>query len=111
MLYISIFGEKILGLSRYTLQTGGPALAGKIMHAQALVGGSMLAGADKAQPEGPVPQPDAICLMVHCASGQEAQRCFNPLTDGGLPLQRLTQHPPPDDGGMGALVQDKFGYK
>jgi uncharacterized glyoxalase superfamily protein PhnB len=49
--------------------------------------------------------------MVHFLTRAEAERCFDALAEGGQALQRLTPHPPPDDGGMGALVRDKFGYK
>jgi uncharacterized glyoxalase superfamily protein PhnB len=49
--------------------------------------------------------------MVHFLTRAEAEKCFDALAEGGQTLQRLTPHPPPDDGGMGALVRDKFGYK
>ncbi|NLV36367.1 MAG: hypothetical protein GXY17_06805 [Clostridiaceae bacterium] len=110
-LYTSIFGGEIKFLSRFTVETGGAALAGKVMHVEALVGDSVIAGADGGSPEELAQYNDAICLMVHFLTRAEAERCFDALAEGGQALRRLTPHPPPDDGGMGALVRDKFGYK
>lgn len=110
-LYMSIFGGEIKMLSRFTMETGGAALAGQVMHAEAAVGDSMIAGADGGNPEDLAQHCDMICLMVHFTTRAEAERCFDALAEGGQPLQRLTPHPPPDDGGMGALVRDKYGYK
>jgi PhnB protein len=109
--YTAIFGGEIKMLSRFTLETGGAALVGQVMHAEAAVGDSVIAGADGGDPEELSRYRDAICLMVHCATRAEAEKCFDALAEGGQPLQRLTPHPPPDDGGMGALVRDKHGYK
>lgn len=110
-LYTSIFGGEIRGLSRFTQETGGPALVGKVMHAEATVGNGVIAGSDGSDPEDLMQHRDVICLMVHCATRQEAEKCFDALAQDGEALQRLTPHPPPDDGGMGALVRDKYGYK
>jgi PhnB protein len=110
-LYTSIFGGEITRLSRFTPETGGAALSGKVMHAEAAVGNSVIAGADGADPQELTRYSDTICLMVHCATRVEAEKCFDALAEGGQALQRLTPHPPPDDGGMGALVRDKYGYK
>ena len=109
--YTLIFGGEIKMLSRFTRETGGGALVGKVMHAEAVVGNSVIAGADGGDPEELARCHDTICLMVHCTTRVEAETCFNALAEGGQALQRLTPHPPPDDGGMGALVRDKFGYK
>lgn len=106
--YIAIFGGKINGLSRFTEATGGPALVGKVMHMEATINGGAVAGSDQEQP---VEHGDSICLMVHCETRQEAERCYDALAENGVALQRLTPHPPPDDGGMGALVVDRYGYK
>jgi len=110
-LYTAVFGGEIKGLSRFTIETGGPALAGKVMHAEAAVGGSVIAGADGGDPKVMAQHRDAICLMVHLATRAEAEKCFDALAQEGQAIQRLTPHPPPDDGGMGALVRDKFGYE
>jgi PhnB protein len=110
-LYASVFGGEITMLSRFTRETGSEALAGQVMHAEAFVGNSVVAGADGGDPEKLAQHHDTVCLMVHCTTRAEAEKCFNALAEGGQPLQRLTPHPPPDDGGMGALVRDKFGYK
>ncbi len=110
-LYTFIFGGEMKMLSRFTHETGGSALVGKVMHAEAAVGNSVIAGADGGAPEELAQYRDTICLMVHCQTRVEAEKCFDALAEGGQALQRLTPHPPPDDGGMGALVRDKYGYK
>lgn len=109
--YIGIFGGEIKMLSRFTPETGGAELSGKVMHAEAVVGNTVIAGTDSGDPELLAKCRDAICLMVHCASRNEAERYFAALAEGGQALQRLTPHPPPDDNGMGALVRDKYGCK
>ena len=105
--YASVFGGKVEYLSRYTKETGSPPLVGKVMHAQVSIGKGAIAGADH---EGPVRHDESIKLMVHCASASEAQTYFDALAESGHAIHRLTPHPPPDDGGMGALVRDKYGY-
>lgn len=105
--YIQVFGGRLLHLSRYTEATGGPRLNGKVMHAEAEVAGGVISGADHADPPR---HGDAIRLMVHCGTSVQAQACCEGLAEGGELLQRLTPHPPPDDGGMGALVRDQYGY-
>lgn len=109
-LYTSIFGGEIKFLSRFTVETGGAALDGKVMHVEALVGNSVMAGADSGNPEELAQYSDAISLMVHCSTRAEAERYIDALAEGGQIIQRLTPHPPPDDGGMGAQVRDKYGY-
>ena len=104
--YIGIFGGRILWMSQWTKETGGPAMAGKVMHAEAEVGGSVLSGGDQ---EKPARHTQAFSLMVHLGSRTEAEECCRKLARGGRLLQRLTPHPPPDDGGMGALVKDAYG--
>ena len=108
-LYTSVLGGKIEHLSRFTAETGGPALAGKVMHMQVSFGQGegAICCADQ---EGPVEHGESIKLLVHCASAAEADRIFDALAAQGKAIQRLTPHPPPDDGGLGALVQDKYGY-
>ncbi len=81
------------------------------MHAEAVVGDSVIAGADGADPDEMARCRDAVCLMVHCAQRAQAERCFDALARGGRVIQRLTPHPPPDDNGMGALVRDRYGFK
>lgn len=105
--YVALFGGQINGLSRFTAETGSPALVGKIMHMEATVGNGTLSGSDQ---EEPVDHGSAISLMVHFDTQAEAEKCFDALAEEGQALQRLTPHPPPDDGGMGAFVKDKYGY-
>ncbi len=49
-------------------------------------------------------------LMIHCENKTEAEKIFDEFAKEGQVIQRLTPHPPLDDGGMGAMVCDKFGY-
>ncbi|MBE0601910.1 MAG: VOC family protein [Firmicutes bacterium] len=105
--YIDTFGGEILYLSRYTAQTGGDALTGKVMHVEAKVLGSVISAADSAQP---VENRDAIRLMIHCATMAEADQILQAIGRDGEVLQRLLPHPPPDDGGVGGMVRDKYGY-
>lgn len=106
-LYCDALGGKIEFLSRFTEATGGKALTGKVMHVEASFGGGALGAGDRLEP---VERTDAIRLMVHCGTSAEADRILDTLGKGGEVLQRLTPHPPPDDGGMGGLVRDPFGY-
>ncbi|MGI6238653.1 MAG: VOC family protein [Christensenellales bacterium] len=106
--YIAIFGGEMRTLSRFTQETGGTALAGKVMHAEATIGQGVIAGGDGG--DGSMPNTDSIRLMVHCKARAQAQECLDALADGGQILQRLTPHPPPDDAGMGALVRDRYGF-
>jgi PhnB protein len=109
--YSAIFGGEILGLSRFTPETGSPALVGKVMHAEVKVGNSIIAGSDGGDPKELTQYRDTVSLMVHCVTRAEAEKRLGMLAEGGQVLQRLSPHPPPDDGGMGALVRDKYGYK
>lgn len=106
--YADVFGGKIESLSRYTEETGGPALAGKVMHAYvALRGGYGVSGADQAEP---VQHGKSMELLVHCSTVEDAQNIYDRFAEEGIEISKLEPHPPPDDGGMGALVQDKYGY-
>lgn len=106
-LYTSVLGGRIEYLSRYTSETGSPALVGKVMHAQLSFGNSAICASDQ---EEAVQHSDCIKLLIHCATAAEANKIFDALATEGRALQRLTPHPPPDDSGMGALIQDKYGY-
>ena len=106
-LYIAILGGEVLFQSRFTAATGGEALAGQVMHAEAMIGGSRIAAADQQQP---VENHDAVRLMIHCETGAEAEKIMDAFGAEGTVLQRLQPHPPPDDGSMGGLVRDKYGY-
>ena len=106
-LYYKVFGGKTDYVSRYTEETGTKAMVGKVMHLEATVGGSALSGGDR---EEPVQITDAVRLMVHCATLAEANAVLDALGAEGTVLQRLTPHPPPDDGGCGGQVRDKYGY-
>lgn len=79
--------------------------------AEAAIGQGVIAGSDGCDPQKRAQHRDTICLLAHCATRAEAETRFDALAEGGQPLQRLTPHPPHDDGGMGALVRDKYGCK
>ncbi len=106
-LYASVLGGKVEHLSRFTEHTGGPALCGKVMHMQMSFDGGAICGADQ---YGPVEHGKAVSLLIHCKNAAEANGILNAFAAEGETLQHLTPHPPPDDGGMGALARDKFGY-
>ncbi len=106
--YASVFGGKVEALSRFTRETGTEALVGKVMHAYVSLGRS--GGVSGADQEETVVHGEAMKLLVHLASAAEAQRIYDGLAAEGHEIARLAPHPPPDDGGMGALVQDKYGY-
>lgn len=105
--YMAILGGKILYLSRFTVETGGEMLNGKVMHVEAKVADSVISAADSLEP---VENRDAIRLMIHCGTSAEAEAIMDAFAVEGRALQRLLPHPPPDDGGMGGLVSDKYGY-
>lgn len=107
-LYASVFGGKIEGLSRYTEATGSAAMVGKVMHAYVSLGDK--GGVSGSDQEEAVEHGSAMKLLVHCASVAQAQKIIDALAREGNEISRLTPHPPPDDGGMGALVQDTYGY-
>lgn len=107
-LYASAFGGKIESLSRYTMETGGPALDGKVMHAY--VSFDSRGGLSAGDVDGAISPGSAMKLLVHCDTAQDAMRILDKLAVGGHIISRLTPHPPPDDDGMGALVCDQYGY-
>ena len=106
-LYREILGGKTLFLSRYTEATGGKDFAGKVMHMEAEIGGSVIAAADSREPR---KNNGAIPLMIHCDTAAEADRILDAFGAEGEVLQRLEPYPPPDDGGMGGTARDKYGY-
>ena len=106
-LYLKVLGGRIEFLSRFTEATGGKALAGMVMHVEARIGEGVLSAGDRPEP---VEHTDAVRLMVHCATAAEADRIIGAFGAEGKVLQRLMPHPPPDDGGLGGLVRDKYGY-
>ncbi len=105
-LYCETLGGHVEFMSRYTPETGGSALGGKVMHVEMSFGTGKLAAGDRAES---VQRTDGMMLMVHCATAAEANRILERFGAQGTVLQRLMPHPPPDDGGMGALVCDAYG--
>ncbi|MBQ2953975.1 MAG: VOC family protein [Clostridia bacterium] len=105
--YIRAFGGEICYLSRWAAETcKTPEQIGKVMHTEFLLGSTRMAAGDSFSdtPNG------AVKLMIHMSGKQEALTAVAILAEGGVLLSPLKPHPAPDDGGCGALVQDRFGY-
>lgn len=105
--YIEIFGGKVLYLSRWDEKNyKRECQIGKIMHAEFLVGDTRMSGGDSYD----CSESNNVKLMVHMATKGEAIRSIAKLLEGGKEIAPLHPHPEPDDGGMGAMIKDKFGY-
>jgi len=106
-LYEEAFGGKIEYVSRWSEETGG-ALAGKVMHAHVSLSefGALNAG----DTETPVVFGNAISLLVHFDNAEKAKAAAAKLAEGGALVQDFTANPPPDDGSLCAVINDKFGY-
>ncbi|HHT77557.1 MAG TPA: hypothetical protein GXZ67_06720 [Clostridiaceae bacterium] len=108
-LYAEIFGGKTLYLSRWSeLSAKYPAQVGKIMHVEFLVGNTRMGAGDSFDRKGTHAN---IKLMVHMDDPQKAADTCGLLSQGGCEISPLQPHPAPDDGGMGALIEDRFGYR
>jgi PhnB protein len=108
-LYMEIFEGKILYLSRWSeLNTKDPSRFGKVMHVEFLVGETHMSAADSFDRKG---TSGSIKLMVHMDDPQKAADTCGLLSKGGSVISPLAPHPAPDDGGMGALIEDSFGYR
>jgi len=107
-LYMEIFEGKILYLSRWSeLNTKDPSRFGKVMHVEFLVGDTHMSAADSFDRKGTAV---SIKLMVHMDDPQKAADTCGLLSRDGSVISPLAPHPAPDDGGMGALIEDRFGY-
>ncbi len=107
-LYVEIFGGETFYLSRWSeLNTKDPDRFGKIMHVEFRVGDTHMSAADSYNREG---LSGNIKLMVHMDDPQKASATCEQLCRGGSVISPLAPHPAPDDGGMGALIEDRFGY-
>ena len=106
--YIDAFGGEIMYLSRWPEDTSAlqPEAAGRVMHAECLLGTTRMAAGDTfEQPEAALP----LKLMVHMNSPEEARHAIDRLAERGTVLSPLKPHPAPDDAGCGSLVKDRFG--
>ena len=107
--YFQAFGGKILYLSRWSERTSkhGPEQVGKVMHAEFLLGSTRMSAGDTFDNrEGS----NAIQLMVHMDTMDEAMCAFSRLAEGGTVLSPLKPHPQPDDAGCGSLLKDRYGF-
>lgn len=108
-LYTGIFGGEILFLSHWSkLNTSDPEKFGKIMHVEFLAGDTHMSGGDSYDCKG---NHSNIKLMVHLDDPKHAADTCGLLSQGGRVVSPLLPHPVPDDGGMGAIVEDRFGYR
>lgn len=105
--YINAFGGKILYLSRWDENNcEKESMIGKVMHTEFLLGETNMAAGDT---ENETPN-TAIKLMIHMETEQEALKSIEILKNGGKVISELAPHPEPDDGGMGCLITDRYGY-
>lgn len=108
-LYMEVFGGETFYLSRWSeLNTKDPARSGKVMHVEFRVGETHMSAADSFDRKG---TDTSIKLMVHLDDPQKATDTCGLLSEGGSVISALAPHPTPDDGGMGALIEDRFGYR
>ena len=108
-LYTEIFGGEILYLSRWSaLSAKDPTQIGKVMHVEFLVGETHMSAGDSFDRKG---TDASIKLMVHMDDPQKATDTCGLLSEGGSVISPLVPHPAPDDGGMGAVLEDRFGYR
>ena len=87
-LYSEALGGKLEYASRFTAETGSPALVGKIMHMEITFSDGAISGADQ---EEPVDHGKAMKLMIHYQTAAEANKTLEALAVGGQILQRLTR--------------------
>lgn len=107
-LYMEIFGGEIFYLSRWSeLNTQDSNRFGKVLHVEFRVGDTHMSAADSYNREG---LSGNIKLMVHMDDPPKASATCELLSRGGSEISPLAPHPAPDDGGMGALIEDRFGY-
>jgi len=107
-LYMEIFGGEIFFLSRWSeLNTQDPERFGKVMHVEFRAGDTHMSAADSYDRKGPSAN---IKLMVHMDDPQKAYATCGQFSRGGRVISPLQPHPAPDDGGMGAIIEDRFGY-
>ncbi|NLD79490.1 MAG: hypothetical protein GX641_04120 [Mollicutes bacterium] len=107
-LYMEIFGGETFYLSRWSeLNTADPERFGKVMHVEFRVGDTHMSAADSINRK---ETDTSINLMVHLDDPRKATGMCDLLSRGGSVISPLAPHPAPDDGGMGALIEDRFGY-
>ncbi|MDD4096462.1 MAG: VOC family protein [Oscillospiraceae bacterium] len=107
-LYTEALGGEIYYLSRWSeLNTKDPDRFGKVMHVEFRAGDTHMSAGDSFDRKEPSAN---IKLMVHMDDPQKASATCELLSRGGSLISPLAPHPAPDDGGMGALVEDRFGY-
>ncbi len=100
--YAEAFDGKLKYLSRLNSDPNN-----KVMHATVqLTETGCVSGADQ---EESVPI-SGMAILVHLPSRERVETVLDRLSVGGAILSQFQPHPPPDDAGGGAAVQDKYGY-
>lgn len=106
--YINAFGGKILYLSRWDEKNcEKESQIGKVMHVAFLLGETQMAAGDDCI--GEIPN-GATKLMIHMDTEEEALKSIEILRKGGEVISELGPHPEPDDGGMGCILADRYGF-
>ncbi len=106
--YINAFGGRILFLSRWDEKNcEQESQIGKVMHVEFLLGETNMAAGDTFEAE--VPN-KATKLMIHMDTEEEAITGIEILKRGGKAISKLALHPEPDDGGIGCIVADEYGF-
>lgn len=52
----------------------------------------------------------AAKLMIDMETEEEALKSIEILREGGKVISELAPHAEPDDGGMGCIITDKYGF-
>lgn len=106
--YINAFGGKISYLSRWDENNSEKeSQNGKIMHIRFTLGETNMAAGDDFEGETPNM---AAKLMIDMETEEEALKSIEILREGGKVISELAPHPEPDDGGMGCIITDKYGF-
>ena len=106
--YIDAFGGRILFMSRWDEKNyEKECQIGKVMHVEFVLGETRMAAGDTC--EGDIPT-RSMKLMIHMDTEEEARKSIAILANNGKIISELKAHPAPDDGGMGSIILDKYGY-
>ncbi len=108
--YMDAFGGEIYHISHWSENTFNvtPEQIGKVMHVEFVIGSTRMAAGDSFDC---AEVNTGIKLMIHMGTEGEALHAISVLSEGGTVLAPLKPHPEPDDGGCGAMIEDRFGFR